>query len=43
MVGTRVLVSMNHALDEPGNWSALIGIEVEPLGAVRALVEHVTE
>jgi hypothetical protein len=43
MVGTRVLVSMNHARDEPGNWSALIGVEVEPLGAVRALVEHVTE
>ena len=43
MVGTRVILSTNHSLDEPGMWSALLGLEVEPLGAVRALVERVTD
>jgi hypothetical protein len=42
MVGARMVVSMNHALDEPGNWSALVGLEIEPLGAVRAVVDSAT-
>lgn len=41
MVGGRVIVTTNHSLDEPGNWSATLGLEVEPSGVVRALFDSI--
>ncbi len=38
-VGGRVVVSMNRSLDDPRDWSALVGLEVEPLGLVHGLVD----
>lgn len=31
----------NRALDEPHDWSATIGLEVEPIGAIHALLDLV--
>ena len=42
VVGARVVVSVNRAIDEPHDWSATLGLEVEPLGAVHALFDLVT-
>ncbi|HEY5949336.1 MAG TPA: hypothetical protein VIV40_27770 [Kofleriaceae bacterium] len=42
VVGARVVVSVNRAIDEPQDWSATVGLEVEPIGAVHALLELVT-
>jgi hypothetical protein len=42
VVGARVVVSVNRALDEPHDWSATLGLEVEPLGAAHALYDLVT-
>jgi hypothetical protein len=42
VVGARVVVSVNRAIDEPRDWSATLGLEVEPLGAVHALFDLVT-
>jgi hypothetical protein len=42
MVGARVVVSMNRAIDAPHDWSATVGLEVDPIGALHALVDLVT-
>lgn len=42
-VGARVVASVNRSLDDPRDWSATIGFEVEPIGAVRAVVDLATE
>jgi hypothetical protein len=41
VVGARVVVSMNRSLDDPRDWSALLGLEVEPIGAVHAVIDLV--
>jgi hypothetical protein len=42
VVGARVVVSVTRALDAPDDWSATVGLEVDPIGAVHALVDLVT-
>ena len=42
VVGARVVVSVNRAIDEPHDWSATLGLEVEPIGAAHALFDLVT-
>jgi hypothetical protein len=42
LVGARLVASMNYSLDDPRDWSATIGVEVEPIGAVHAVVDVVT-
>jgi len=39
VVGARVIVSVNRDLDEPHDWSATVGLEVEPIGAVEAVLD----
>lgn len=34
MVGFRVVASMNRSLDDPHDWSATVGLELEPIGAL---------
>jgi hypothetical protein len=41
VVGARVVVSANRAIDDPHEWSATLGLEVEPIGAVHALLDVV--
>ena len=38
-VGGRVVFSMNRSIEDPREWSATMGLEVEPIGAVRALLD----
>jgi hypothetical protein len=42
VVGARVVVSVNRAIDVPHDWSATVGLEVEPIGAAHALLDLVT-
>jgi hypothetical protein len=37
-----VVVSVNRALDAPHDWSATLGLEADPIGAVHALYDLVT-
>jgi hypothetical protein len=37
MVGARVVLSVQRAIEDPHAWSTTIGLEVEPSGVVRAL------
>jgi hypothetical protein len=39
VVGARIVASVNHSLDDPRDWSATIGLEVEPIGAVHAVLD----
>jgi hypothetical protein len=39
VVGARIVASMNHSLDDPRDWSATIGLEIEPIGAVHAVLD----
>jgi hypothetical protein len=41
-VGARVVASMNHSLDDPRDWSATIGVELEPIGALHAVLDLAT-
>lgn len=41
MVGARVIASFNRAIDDPHDWSATLGLEVEPIGAVHALLDRI--
>jgi len=41
VVGGRVVVSMNRSLDDPRDWSATLGLELEPIGAVHAAIDLV--
>ena len=42
VVGARVVVSVNRARDESHDWSATVGLEVEPFGVAHALFDLVT-
>jgi hypothetical protein len=42
VVGARIVTTMNRSLDDPRDWSATVGLEVEPLGVAHALVDLVT-
>jgi hypothetical protein len=33
---------VNRAIDEPHDWSATVGLEVEPIGAIHAIYDLVT-
>jgi hypothetical protein len=36
-----VIASMSRSLDDPRDWSATLGLEIEPIGAVRAVLDLV--
>jgi hypothetical protein len=38
MVGVRVVANVTRSLDDPREWSATLGLETEPLGALRAML-----
>ena len=38
MIGARVVVAATRAIDDPHDWTATIGLEVEPVGALRYLL-----
>lgn len=42
VVGARMVLSVNRATDESHDWSATIGLEVEPIGAVQTARRLVT-
>lgn len=42
LAGARIVASLNRSLDDPREWSALFGLEVEPLGAVHAVLDLAT-
>jgi hypothetical protein len=42
LVGARIVASVNRSLDDPRDWSATFGLEVEPLGVVHAVLDLVT-
>lgn len=42
VVGARVMLSVNRAAEDPRDWSATLGLEVEPIGALHALYDRVT-
>ncbi|HEX4455735.1 MAG TPA: hypothetical protein VH143_32970 [Kofleriaceae bacterium] len=42
VVGAHVVVSVNRAIDEPHDWSATVGLEVEPIGVAHAIYDLVT-
>jgi hypothetical protein len=41
VVGARVVLSVNRTIDEPRDWSATIGLEVEPTAVVHELLDLV--
>jgi len=42
LVGARIVTSVNHSLDDPRDWSATIGFEIEPIGALHAVLDLAT-
>ena len=38
MVGVRLVATVTRAIDDPRSWAATLGLEVEPLGALRAML-----
>jgi hypothetical protein len=42
VVGARVIATVNRSLDNPADWSATIGLEVEPIGVVHAVFDLAT-
>ena len=42
VVGARVMLSVNRAATDPRDWSATLGLEVAPSGALHALFDVVT-
>jgi hypothetical protein len=43
VVGARLLVSMNRSTEDPRDWSATIGLEVDPTALVHAILDVATE
>jgi hypothetical protein len=39
VVGARAVFSLNRAIGDPRNWSMTLGLEVEPIGALHALLD----
>lgn len=42
VVGARAVLSFDRSLDDPHDWSATIGLEIEPIGALHGLYDIVT-
>jgi|GEM_PF-1544637 len=42
LVGGRIIASVNRSRDDARDWSATIGLEVEPIGALHAVFDIVT-
>jgi hypothetical protein len=42
VVGARLVATMNRSLDDPRDWSATLGLEVEPIGVVHAVLDLAT-
>ena len=42
VVGARVVLSVNRSLDARRDWSATVGLELDPIAAARAFVDLVT-
>ncbi|MEZ4402542.1 MAG: hypothetical protein R3B06_21140 [Kofleriaceae bacterium] len=38
MIGVRVVATATQAIDDPAQWSATLGLETEPVGALRYLL-----
>jgi hypothetical protein len=38
MIGVRVVATATRSIDDPSRWSATLGLEAEPLGALRYLL-----
>jgi len=38
MIGVRLVAAATRAVDDPNDWSATFGVEVEPIGAIRYLL-----
>jgi hypothetical protein len=43
VAGARVVLSVNRAIDQPHDWSATVGLEVEPIGLIHALYDLATD
>jgi hypothetical protein len=43
VVGARFVTSVNRSLDDPRDWSATFGLEVEPLGLLQAVFAFASE
>jgi hypothetical protein len=43
VVGARAVLSFDRTLDDPHDWSATIGLEIEPIGALHGLYDLVTD
>ncbi len=43
LVGARFVASVNRSLDDPRDWSATFGLEVEPLGVLHAMIDFATD
>ena len=41
VVGVRVVALVNRSLDDSRDWSATLGVEVDPIGAVQYAVHRV--
>jgi len=41
VVGARVVASLNRSLDDPRDWSATLGLEIDPIGAIHAVLDFV--
>jgi hypothetical protein len=42
VVGARLVAAMNRSLDDPREWSATVGVEIEPIGVVHAVLDLAT-
>jgi hypothetical protein len=42
VVGARTILSFDRSRDDPHDWSATIGLEIEPIGALHGLYDIVT-
>lgn len=42
VVGARIVTTLNHSLDNPYDWSVTLGLEVEPIGVVQAVLDLAT-
>jgi len=42
VIGARVMLSVNRGAEDPREWSATVGLEVEPIGALHAMYNLVT-
>jgi hypothetical protein len=43
LVGARIVALVNRSRDDPRDWPAILGLEVELLGAARAAFDVVTD